>query len=177
MSLIIGVCLSLLARCLSQSCECGLVIENRLVQSVALFDEGCLRVSDFNDLRFARAITRNRSGHVVLRLDHAIARDADTCGGGFGLSAGGIKLLGEAAQCDRSFVFREIDSELRLALATASRAPIEDRDRKTDLTRNAAVLFQTRLFQRVSLEASVNRVGKGRQTIGASDTDLLARSA
>jgi len=61
---------------LSQSCECGLVIEDSLVKSKSLRREGGHRVCDFNDLRLACAVTRDGCIQIDLRLGDTGARQS-----------------------------------------------------------------------------------------------------
>jgi hypothetical protein len=64
-----------LAGCLPQSRQRRLVIEDCLIQSAALLDQRRLRVCDFDYLRFAGAVTRDRCRKIVLGFDYAFARE------------------------------------------------------------------------------------------------------
>src|ERR1051326_3194809 len=116
----------------AQTRQRRLVIEDRLVQSVALLDQSRLRIRDFNYLRFARAIARDRRGNVVLCFRHAFTREFDARCGIRDLCLCRVELLRESTQRDCSFVLRHFDTQTCLALATTTRTPVEDRNRKTD---------------------------------------------
>src|ERR1051325_7325120 len=115
-----------LAGCETQTGQRCLVIEKRLVQSVALLDERGVRVSHFRDLRFARAITSDRRRQVVLCFRDAFTSKVDARRGIRSLRLRCVKLLCESTQCERSFILCHLDTQTRLSFATASRAPVED---------------------------------------------------
>ena len=94
--------------CLPQSRQRRLVIEDCLVKRAALLDERCLRVGDFNYLRFAGAITRDRCSNIVLRFRDAFTRQLDARRRTLDLRPRGIKLLRESAQRHCSFVLRHL---------------------------------------------------------------------
>src|ERR1700741_1852346 len=166
-----------LTGCLSQSRKCSLVIEDRLIQSTPLLDQGCLSISHFNDLRLAGTVTSDRRSEIVLCFRHTFTREIDSHCGVIHLRARRVELLCEATQREGSFVFSNIHAQFCLAFAAATRAPIKDRNRKTDCGRDAAVLLQTWALHRVGNKTAIDRIRERRQAIGASNPDLFFCSA
>src|SRR5215212_2082500 len=85
---------------LSQPRERGLIVEDRLIECVALLDQSCLRIGNFNNRRLTRAITCDRRSDILLRLGHAFTRQRDTRCRATNLRLCRVELLREATQRD-----------------------------------------------------------------------------
>ena len=103
-----------MSRRLPQSCQRRLVIKDCLIQSAALFDQRCLRVSDLDYLSFTGTVTRDRGCEIVLCFDYAFARETNPRRSARCLRASGVKLLREPTKRQRSFVLGDLNAQTRV---------------------------------------------------------------
>src|SRR5437870_6983395 len=116
------------ARGLSKPSQRRLIIENCLIQSQSLRNEGRLCIGDFDDLRFACAIASDRSVQVTLCECYSLTGQPYACGGCACLRLGRVKLLREATHRHDAFILSDLHAHPRLAFFAAADSPIEERN-------------------------------------------------
>src|SRR5437870_4304068 len=168
---------SLLPCRLSQPTQRRLIIKDCLVQSQPLRNKSGLGVGNFDNLRFAGAVTSDRSVNIGLREDHSLASQSYARGCGTCLRLSRIKLLSKAAYGNGAFVLCDLNTQTRLLFLASTSAPIEDWNIETDRGRHTRMFSETRSFKRIRIEAAIHRISERWQTFGTRDSYLLFGSA